>query len=74
MQEGGELWKPISEFKLWDETYDDEIEIFKEVATEDVFFEVKDEIEEELDENNQVVDVTLGIQAVNEQKPSVKTL
>lgn len=44
---GGELWKPILEFKLQDETSDDDdIQFVKEALVEDIFIEAEDESEE----------------------------
>lgn len=66
-ERGGELWEPISVFKLQDKTSDDDdIEFVKEVADEDLLVNDKDESEEEIDENNQVVNVILRLQAINE--------
>lgn len=65
---GGELWKPISEFKVWDETSDeDDIEFVIEFTVEDVFVDDEDDSEEEIDENNQVINMILGLQVISEQ-------
>ena len=43
-----------------------EIEFVKEIAAEDVFVDDEDEGEEDIDENNQVVNAIIGLQAINE--------
>ncbi|CAI9303792.1 unnamed protein product [Lactuca saligna] len=46
---------------------DDDIEFFKEFAAEDVVVEDECESKEESNENNQVQNAILGLQAINEQ-------